>query len=539
MEIENRPQAQKSIRVRRLIMIETGSYNDMYERPYTTHINQGAIDSIMSRVSSTSSGNITPNLMKGISRGSDNGENIITPSPTPGGRVYIPEGWDRRRIRFTMEVAVISPTSGTTIMYMQGYTNYNGATAAGAIDPEMIMVVNSFSEVIERTYQDANGRVRPETVVLGSTQVISGHADPVDHYRDTYSMRPQDVFTGIDGAYLKSAHSSYSDSGATDLRNVLNGRAAANNRGNNVSTRFMSEIVNKCLIGLEDDELGQSRTDIYARSAGLLYDGSKTDNPFIRAIEKQQYSRGVSCGTSFRVADLLSVDPNLPHVTNFINIANPIRTSVGDSEYWDSTTRETLIATTLSHSVPALMLELSMSKIIFKSTNMDSGGMVTTNIDNALSLSSNDMRSNFDKFKARFATDIMYDLTYCNSDTYQLDMLCDIYGDSYITISINGAPPVQYTVPSFCDGLIAPVVTTDKSQYDLMCGDFDMLFNSLSPGYTGLAYGEEYAEHSGSQYEATSWDQQLYADDTVGIHGGGISDSRNTSAGRFNINNSI
>jgi hypothetical protein len=126
------------------------------------------------------------------------------------------------------------------------------------------------------------------------------------------------------------------------------------------------------------------------------------------------------------------------------------------------------------------MMDLLISKIVFRSTNQDMAGMINTVLIDAKSISSADMRMNYENFIYRFNTEVMYDLTFGNQDIYQLEMQADMFGDTFISLSLNGGPMVPYNTPSFCDSLMTPVITGNSDSFFKLTNDFETMFNSIS-----------------------------------------------------------
>ena len=135
------PRAISSMNVTRMLMVETGRYNPMYQRPYETNINNHALNAIADRIMSTDSKRATGSLVSGIA------SSIAAPSSTPGQEIQIQYGWSERRIRFVMEVEYTTSLGGKGIYYIQGYTSHPGVSMTGAVDPYMQFIVNSFTAV--------------------------------------------------------------------------------------------------------------------------------------------------------------------------------------------------------------------------------------------------------------------------------------------------------------------------------------------------------------------------------------------------------
>lgn len=471
-------QGRQAIKVVKLLMQESGSYNAMQSRPYQTHVDQTTLDNITRRVEESRGATVTGTLLSGIAG------NILTPSATPQGEIAIPYGWAERRIRFSMEVHVIANTGSVIIYYFQGYTSHLGVSQSGAVDPKMEFILNSFIRVT-RTQQYGPNGMQVRDIVTESANIINGQIQYQQQNQgnsDIFMMRPQDVFTGIQSGYIEDAYSYYNgaDAGINDTRIKLNGESVRSNRTNNLPANYIANIVDNYQTGVKLAEFGQSDSDIISRCRELAYEAPIYENVFIRAIASV---RGIPNVTSFTLGDLEKIDPDVSSVTNYITLGAVRQNQMhqaGQTAYWTGSDRETLVATILSNAVPSVMMELMISKILFRSTNHDMTGAMNTVIIGAKSLTNADLTTNFELFKKRLEREIIYDITFGNQESYSLEMDADLFGETTITISLASGPVVSYTTPSFCDSLTAPIITGNKENFFNVVHDFEQLMNNVN-----------------------------------------------------------
>ena len=187
--------------------------------------------------------------------------------------------------------------------------------------------------------------------------------------------------------------------------------------------------------------------------------------------------------TFFNSTMLEHIDPNLSNVTNFIKIGNTQLVGLhtaGETEHWGGAGRETVAATLLSNAIPALMLEYMINKIYFRSTNHDINGQMQTILIDAKSITNMDLTKSFNLFKYRLENEILFDLTFGNQIAYMLEVSCDVFGESRITIALDSGPMITYATPSFCDSLIAPVYTTNKDILYTVSHDMEQIFSGIN-----------------------------------------------------------
>lgn len=467
----------ENITITKLILQETGTYNSLYSRPYETEMNKATLDDIVGRVENSpiqSGGGegVTSALLSGIA------SNMIHPSATPQGEIYIPNGWGERRVRFVLEVLVTSSTGSTYSYFFQGYTTHSGITQSGNIDPQMKFIINSIVRVNRIQKQTMYGVQNIDTVTE-SSQIINGKL--VSNQNDNmFVMRPQDVFLGIHSGHLKTAYDLASPIGDVyDCRRPGNSDSVRASRRDNIPANYLARVVDSYQTGSALLDFGQGSAELLLRSQDYCSEPSPNENIVIRAISN---IIGIPNTTIFSYEDLRLLDPNIDNVTNYI-VPNNLQMNgvhhAGQSAYWNSVDRETLMATVLGNAVPSLMMDLLIMNLSFRSTNHDMTGTMNTVIEGANSFTNTDISNNLLMFKKRLEKEILYDITYGNQELYTLSMRCNLLGETYIDISIGNGPMVSYVTPSFCDGLLTPMVTTDINRYNDIINDVEVLMNNI------------------------------------------------------------
>jgi hypothetical protein len=465
----------QTIRVAKLTMQETGTYNPVHQRPYMTHVSGDTMNAIGNRLQQVGNGNITGNLLGGIA------STIMAPSATPGDVIHIPYGWAEKRIRFILEVHTVSNTGSLCVYYFQGFTDTLGVTANGNIDPNMVFVLNSFIRV-NRVEQLTPMGYTSKDLVTQSSQIINPEPNSVN--KGVHKMRPQEVFTGIQSGYIQHAHSYLEPGiGYNDGRLRLGTEPIGSNRENNLPGQFISKVFDTHRQAYALADFGQSDVDIYSRGTQIALDTMISENPFIRAISQV---RGMPLATTFNYGDLIKLDSNTVAMTNMLRLGNTHQAAVhqsGQSEYWNSANRETVVATMLSNAVPAIMMSLFISKVTFMSTNHSSMGQVHTTLIGGSSVTSADMTQAFQTFKNRLDTEVFSDISYGGQQLYTLEMDVNIFGETKINVSIDGGPAIMYVTPSFCDGLLAPVLAPNNQVFDHNVHNFEQMFKVVEQTY--------------------------------------------------------
>lgn len=462
-----------TIRIAKLILQESGTYNPMFSRPYQTHVTNETLSNITRRVEDARGTKVTGALFAGAA------SEMITPSATPGGVIPIPMGWSDRRIRFMMEVNVVTSSGSEMIYYFQGYTSHLGVGSQGSVDPQMDFILNSYVRVSRTLMQTPYGSTMRDTITE-TAHIVNGSI--VNQVSDVgvYTMRPQDIFIGIQNGYLENAYSTMPNGGSlNDTRIKMTGDSLRSNRSNNLASSFIAKVVDSYQTGKQLLDFGQGDNDIYGRCHSITAEPSAYENIFIRALSNV---KGTHCTTTFKYEDLRSIDPNIDNVTKYLTLGNTAMTQLhqaGQTAHWSGTDRETLAATILSNAIPAIMMDLMLTKVYFRATNHDIGGLINTVIIDVASFTNADLTPNLEMFKHRLDKEVLFDLTYGNQFMFTLEMNVDLFGETRITLQFDSSPAVSYTTPSFCDSLLTPIITMNKDNFFGVVHDFEVLMNNL------------------------------------------------------------
>ena len=478
------PFGRGTIKVTRLVMQETGTYNPMYQRPYQTNFDQVNIDNLVRRMDESSGTSVTGSLMSGLAA------DMIAPSAAPHGQIAIPCGWAERRIRFVMDVAVTTNTGNSFMYIFQGYTSHLGVSPNGAVDPRMEFIINSFVRL-------NRSRIGHQMLdrITESAHVLNGYinyefVDP--NHSQMYTMRPVDVFTNMQSRYIENAIS-YQDKGGglVDTRlGLVPNQPARSNRLNNMPTQFLANFADHYQHSVDLVNFGQNEKDVLDKCVHITHESSVMENIFIRAMSNiKGGAYEMPSGTSFTFPQLEMLDPTVKAVTVFTKMGPTALNQLhhaGQTALWNSADRETVWATVLSNAIPALMMEMMLSKMRFRSTNHALGGQINTVFLEVLSLMNTEIVQNVEMFKARLEREVLLDITMGNQVAFTLDAGVDLFGDTFLEISLDGGPSYLFTTPQFSDSLLTPIVTQEREVLNLVINDFEQLANQI--GVTDDSY---------------------------------------------------
>lgn len=471
------------MRVTKLVVMRSGTYNQMFARPYQTQYNANVADDLARRLDDNQNGETTGALLSGLAN------RIIMPARQHSGPIAIVNGWEMPRGRFMMVLEMQLQSGATYHYHIQGYTSHWDPSLNGTPDPDMRFYVNSFVRM-SRTIISTPTGTRVQDIVTESAQVIDGRliSTQMGNNTQVYGMRPNEIYTVMQSDHLVSQmwQGDVRDS-VYDHRTTLSNQAVPSSRVNNLPSNMLAKIIDTYQTGLKLANYGSSNSDVYSRCKGYVYEGGIMENPFFR----QLYDiTGMPEATSFTIMDILSIDPNAmdPSVAQFVTLtpnAMAKQNHSGQSEFWHRPDDiMAWICSVLINSVPTIMMEMMITRLVFAADNHDMSGINNVEIYGARDIIGQNIVNSLQVFKTRFVHEIMRDLTYNNQELYQLKMDVDLFGDTVIDIAFGGQPMTRYVTPSFCDSLMAPVVTTNKNLLQSNAYDFGQLLQGVNANHS-------------------------------------------------------
>jgi hypothetical protein len=454
-----------STQVTEMTILEIGTHNNQFRRPFETHLDGNGL--IMFKDKLQGAGAYAPAMLNGIAN------QFIMPSSQPETQLFIPEGWGTQRYRFHAKVRHNFRMGGWITEHISGYTNFPGIGHNGGFAPDMEFYVNSTLMVRESQEMTPMGIMPMFNVADNSHILVDNNWGGIGNGMNEQRMRPEDVFAAMSRTHLPAGTT------VIDGRSTMSNVAVKSARSNNLAPVFMANVLENYRNAKESEEFGQGEQQILSQARGYAADNQVGKDPFLAAISQ---IRGTPLGNTFRWGDLERLDPNTTHVTTFIQmgIAEKAETHwAGQTADWGSADPTTLASTILSQSVPSLMMDMDLTELVFKVTNNVMGSGLAFVPFHARSFTSLPVQPIVDQFEIRLKHEILMDLTYNNQIAFDLEMKMDLYGESWIKISLNNAPFTDYCVPSFADALTVPVVTNQAQNALTIAEDFDSLLSAL------------------------------------------------------------
>lgn len=465
------------ITITKLVIQESGCYNNLLSRPYEAVANNATLSLISQQMEQHS--RIDPTQHASASLFSGMGNGIVLPRATPGGVIAIPDGWSSQRFRFVMNVEI--QDRGVVYYYIfQGYSEYKGVSFNNTLDDEMKFFINGYVRISRSVdYSSITGGF--VDVVTESAQVVNGRYIHNTTQQDVYGLRPMDLFIGVQSNYITQDYDfAHRDAKIDDVRLKKNRDSFTSRRANSLPSSFVSNAVNSYRDASMIAEAGSESGDLYGRCSINANEKLPDYNIFIQTLSNLH---GITGTTTFTLNDLAHIDPQIAQKTDYCRLGDAVHVNYTESSSpWGGTTVQAQLATMLGNAIPALMSEHFIGEVKFSSHNLTFGAVVDTDVERLLNFNMGSMPSLAPAFVRRLEAEIIPDLTFGGKEVYTLEFHGNLYGDSFITLGVGSYPPLEFVVPSFCDSLIVPVVSTDERSFTDLAGSLEHIVNHTRLG---------------------------------------------------------
>jgi hypothetical protein len=464
----------RGLKINKLFMFETGTYNTQYRRPYNTTLTGDVMSTIQEGVGGATT--LNASAFSGVA------SRFLQPSSQPEATVPIANGWTERRMRFIMEVENTFDVGSTVTEMVQGYTTHTGVSTAGAIDPRMEFYINSVTHIRTTRRNTPVGMQSVASIFDSSHILANNNFDGTFVGMNDQRLRPTDVLTTIGRTHLTNAGS------YTDLRVANTNLATKSNRLNNSPVNYLATLVGsyqRADLALTDPT--RTENDLLDHARKNANENLVAEDPFMVALSQ---ARNTGIGNVFTYGDLKRIFADIEHVTHARYMdatAKAVSHNTGQTAEWGASDRLTTVATIMVNAVPALLMELGLSRIAFKTSNRQINSQVITAVYDAKTFCDGDKSQALSAFIVNLENYILKDISFNNQTDFAIDMRADLLGETWLNISIDGLPPFDYVAPSFADSLLTPVITGNATLAMNIASDFENLNQELVFG--NAAYG--------------------------------------------------
>lgn len=504
------------IEVIRMFLWDSNSYHSQMVRPYEMFLRQEDLDILRERMgtshlSSREAAGIANRLP--ATQFAEISATALMPQAQAEREVNVMGGWGQKRQCFMLWLRCHNTLGMTDVYTIAGFTaepatsDITGLRGERAsIDSNAQFFINSISRITENDVPTHLGTQRIITGVQ-SSHVLAQNQSIDFQNRPAQKLRPQDVCVNM---------MTRSTLGTERQRSVLNPTnnvsmvPAMSNRLNAISSNYMAKMVNGYAESVRSAQFGQDVVGTMAQTKALVQDSSAQLDPFMTFLAK---IHGGGPEANFTPRDLAELDPTCAERIKYIRVGGTVMTQMPqfnadlaqidprNTQHWASADLATKYATAISHAVPALCFENMLSGINFVCHNMKPGRVLEFIPGGAMALSSGssqmniNLAPNMERFRIRFENEVFPSLTFNNTVGVAINVYCDAFNETRISVSIDGQPPVSFVTPSFADALLAPVTTVNVERPNELATNFETLLDNVLPG-AGLNPVFEYSDLS-------------------------------------------
>ena len=475
----------RTVIIRKLVLRESGTYNNQYSRTYDAHLSPQSVSVVANKAAESGMGIFRPSLLSGMA------SNMISISAAPESTtpLSIDNGWNSQRLLFFMDVLTEDLSGQQTVYYIQGYTDHVGLSLQSkALDPNLVFFINNI--VVSRPMVPVN---TPNGVMQGQSLVGTDHLlydNQTYMHSEKWLMRPQDVFQVLtSNSFGASKGNAGEPVSVKDNRHRLQNLPKTSRRSNAIPSNYASNLISGFIDATHNMNPTSSPMEVYDSAVNVVAENSIVLNPFLSALSRHR-SSGIISG-SFTWNDMLKLDGSLGNgnnsrITVAVNGPTQQRSqhAAGMTAEWSGASIQTKYAATISQAIPALMLECMLYQISFTSNNImrvegNLSGIYTV-VSNAASMHGGVVVNEVETFRRRLEMEVLKDISYNNQQKFDIKVVSNVFGDTWVSVSIDGGGYVDYATPTFCDGIISPVLTQNYATIENMANGVDILVSQVA-----------------------------------------------------------
>jgi hypothetical protein len=476
--------------ISKMIMAEVSGHNQQYNRPYQMgEINQSLLNQFSEM---TYHGHdVTPTSIAGIAG------QLIAPGAEASAMVNIANGWAEKRFRFMMQVDYATGLASNFSEIICGYTDGLGVNpSTGSFDLNMRFFINTCIMVNRATrWNTHTNQEQGFQTVSNASHILAlqnAQATPIGQTTrafatalDPRTMTPEDLMGNLSMDAIIS--SGRIPPGTIDLRNMLTATAARkSNRNNGIAPNYLARALNAITKATyaPDAPTGADNLAVmtFARDQvrELVIANDIFMNTLMTTTSYRDY-QSVAWGELCNLFPELQYDSDNRVAVSFRgNLLAQGPATLGYGQSLGGATMENMLVTKLAQSVPAIMMELMIVDITFEATNQthDGGYMVKLSEEygeEPVMFVDIDPIPYVRRFTDRLISEVLCDISSNSMIPFGFWMHCEVMGNTFITLQFAGNPPVEYSIPSFCDALTAPILSFMPQQVDAIAADIAQL----------------------------------------------------------------
>lgn len=468
--------AQPTIEVVNCIFVATGTYQSMVHRPFNGTLNQEGLNLFMNQTRGGTDVNVA--TLAGISN------HLLAPVTAPQGIIGIQNGWDKTRVRFYLLIKVTRPASVPIYQAVTGWTDVMGLDFnTQSISPLMRLHFNSVMSVA--LLENGGFALSDNSQLIYNMPAYAPMMTGGFEVPKVNTLMPEDVMGHIGFMHIAGGM----DGQGMDGR----GQSAMSpliksTRANNLTTSYLDRSINAMLTAKHATDLAATNMfGISSHARGDVRENSVDGDIFINMIRRNS---DYDAHGSIPYGQLCNLIPNLGGMVNVVDNRKDLSSNVsnnfgamqaGNFSDWSNQRPETIFVTRLIQTIPSIMMELCLSRGHMQVTNMTTDGSeMAISFDGIDSLIPNlDLNNPLMRLQQRLKVEVLRDISLNNAIAYSIVANVNVFGDTYIKVALNGAPPIDYCMPSFCDSVAVPVVAPNTMAIQSVAHTVNLLSSQL------------------------------------------------------------
>ena len=443
---EVRPQ----VTLKKLVLTEAKEYKDMWLRPYDVSVGYDELNKFQEIVDRS----LHMNTRDGIDGLLNNNmPNVVTPSGIVMNKAPIVNGWNTRRFKFVLIVEFKYPgTISSEIDYIQGYTDYVGATPSGNIDPNMVFYPNSVT-VLDNTFDPNTGVAH--IIPKYSYNIIKDETHMIEDNFQSYKLaRPADVaanigsFMDVDGVEYHSSAASINELEVVDKRQAM--------PTDHLAAVLKTVVDSKITSGIYSDP---------ENALDLAIGNLLTRGVFTISFFKHLLMYKCIEDSSFTTSLLYSMFPEAEHIGEVylssgvpeVSVDIPAELTTLDTAETYNSDFETRISLVIHEAVSSILSESLLSEIVFEADNLTGVGAGNVlKVESFLQGINKPVYAN--KFLTMFLNKAWNTITNNNANIVSVLVHGSLMSDMTISIVADGRPKVIFRYPTFANSKFLPVI---------------------------------------------------------------------------------